>query len=87
MARYRNAEEPESLVFWSVGIIIALFEPLTNPGLSVIQQVGIIAIPMSILVLVFNLTTILFIRKFGFIAAFFFRLGHYAIWHILYPVF
>jgi hypothetical protein len=77
----------ESTVFWSVGILIALFEPLTNPGLSVIQHVGIVAIPLSISVLIFNLTTILFIRRFGFIAALFLRLGHYAIWHILYPIF
>ncbi|MFO7658373.1 MAG: hypothetical protein R6W78_15045 [Bacteroidales bacterium] len=76
----------EGTVFWSVGILIALFEPLTNPGLSVIQQVGIVAIPLSISVLIFNLTTILFIRRFGFIAALFLRLGHYAIWHILYPI-
>ncbi len=76
----------EGTVFWIVGIAIALFEPLTNPGLSVIQQVGIVAIPLSISVLIFNLTTILFIRRYGFIAAIFFRLGHYAIWHILYPI-
>jgi len=76
----------EGTVFWSVGIAIALFEPLTNPGLSVIQQVGIIAIPLSISVVIFNLTTILFIRQYGFIAAIFFRLGHYAIWHIIYPI-
>jgi len=76
----------EGIVFWSVGIAIALFEPLTNPGISIIQQVGIIAIPLTLFVLIFNLTTILFIRKFGFIAAIFLRLGHYAIWHILYPV-
>lgn len=76
----------EGIVFWSIGIIIALFEPLTNPGLSVIQQVGIVAIPLSIFVLIFNLTTILFIRRYGFIAAIFFRLGHYTLWHILYPI-
>jgi hypothetical protein len=75
----------EGIVYWSVGLVIAFFEPLTNPGISIIQQVGIIAIPLSISVLIFNLTTILFIRKFGFIAALFLRLGHYAVWHILYP--
>ncbi len=77
----------EGTVFWSVGLLIAFFEPLTNPGISIIQQVGIVAIPLSISVLIFNLTTILFIRKFGFIAALFLRLGHYAVWHILYPIF
>lgn len=77
----------EGTVFWFIGILIALFEPLTNPGISVIQQAGIVALPLSISVLVFNLVSILSIRKFGFIAAFFLRIGHYAVWHIIYPVF
>ncbi len=76
----------ETTVFWSVGIVIAFFEPLTNPGISIIQQVGIVAIPLSLSVLIFNLTTIWLIRQYGFIAALFLRLGHYAIWHILYPL-
>ena len=77
----------EGTVFWSTGILIALFEPLTNPGISVLQEVGVVALPLSISVLVFNLATILSIRKFGFIAALFLRIGHYAVWHMLYPVF
>ena len=77
----------EGIVFWTTGILIALFEPLTNPGISVIQEVGMVVLPLSVSVLVFNLLSILFIRKFGFIAAIFFRIGHYAIWHIVYPVF
>lgn len=76
----------EATVFWTVGILIALFEPLTNPGISVIQDVGAVAIPMSVFVLVFNLVSITFIRKYGFITAYFLRIGEYAIWHILYPV-
>lgn len=77
----------EHIVFWTIGLLIAFYEPLTNPGMSVIQQVGIVAIPLSVSVLVFNLTSIVFIRRYGFIAALFLRLGHYAIWHILYPLF
>ncbi|KXB07886.1 hypothetical protein AKJ55_01745 [candidate division MSBL1 archaeon SCGC-AAA382M17] len=77
----------EGTVFWFIGILIALFEPLTNPGISVIQQVGAVAIPLSVFVLVFNLISILYIRKFGFIAAYFLRIGFYTVWHILYPLF
>lgn len=76
----------EGIVFWTVGIMIALFEPLTNPGISVLQQVGAVAIPLSVSVLVFNLVTVLFIRKYGFVSAYFLRFGHYAVWHILYPI-
>ncbi|MEE4177974.1 MAG: hypothetical protein V2I46_10725 [Bacteroides sp.] len=76
----------ESIVFWTVGILIALFEPLTNPGVSVLKQVGPVAIPLSVSVLVFNLVTVLFIRKYGFVSAYFLRFGHYAVWHILYPI-
>lgn len=77
----------EAIVYWSAGILIAFYEPLTNPGISIIQEVGLVALPMSISVLIFNLVTILFIRKYGFIAALLLRIGHYAVWHIIYPVF
>ena len=76
----------ESTVFWITGILIALFEPLTNPGIAVLKQVGLTAIPLSFSVLVFNLVTVVFIRKYGFITAYFLRFGHYAVWHILYPI-
>ncbi|MFW5835379.1 MAG: hypothetical protein ACOCU3_00340 [bacterium] len=76
----------EGTVFWSVGILIALFEPITNPGISIIQQVGAVAIPMSVFVLFFNLVSITYIRKYGFITAYFLRIGEYSVWHILYPV-
>ncbi|MDT8402928.1 MAG: hypothetical protein RQ743_14680 [Bacteroidales bacterium] len=77
----------EAIVYWSAGILIAFYEPLTNPGISIIREVGLVALPLSISVLVFNLVTILFIRRYGFIAALLLRIGHYAVWHIIYPVF
>jgi hypothetical protein len=77
----------EGTVFWTVGILIAVFEPLTNPGISVIRDVGLVALPLSLSVLVFNLAAIYSIRKFGFVAAIFLRLGHYAVWHVIYPFF
>ena len=76
----------EGIVFWTTGILIALFEPLTNPGISVIQEVGMVVLPLSFSVLVFNLLSILFIRKYGFIASIFFRIGFYTVWHVTYPV-
>ena len=77
----------EATVYWSAGILIAFYEPLTNPGISIIREVGLVALPLSISVLVFNLVTILFIRRYGFIAALLLRIGHYAVWHVIYPAF
>lgn len=74
----------EGVVFWTIGIIVALIEPLTNPGLNYITQHGAIGIPIIFFVLFINILSIWFIRKYGFISAIFLRIGHYTIWHILY---
>jgi len=77
----------EATVYWTTAILIAFYEPLNNPGISIIQEVGLVALPLSISVLIFNLVTMLFIRRYGFIAALLLRIGHYAVWHIIYPAF
>ena len=74
----------EGIVFWTIGIMVALIEPLTNPGLNYITQHGAIGIPVIFFVLLINVLSIWFIRKYGFISAIFLRIGHYTVWHILY---
>jgi hypothetical protein len=77
----------EDKVFWSIGILVALIEPLTNPGINYITQHGALGIPVILFVLLFNLLSIWFIRKYGFISAIFLRVGDYLVWHILYGLF
>lgn len=77
----------EDKVFWSIGILVALIEPLTNPGINYITQHGALGIPVILFVLLFNLLSIWHIRKFGFISAIFLRVGDYIVWHILYGLF
>ncbi|MFC1494784.1 hypothetical protein ACFL6W_05855 [Thermodesulfobacteriota bacterium] len=77
----------EGIVFWSIGILVALIEPLTNPGINYITQHGAIGIPVLLFVLFFNLLSVWFIRKYGFISAIFLRIGGYTVWHILYGLF
>ncbi len=74
----------EGIVFWTIGIMAALIEPLTNPGLNYVTQHGLTGIPVILFVLLINLLSIWFIRKYGFISAIFLRVGHYSVWHILY---
>ena len=77
----------EDIVFWSIGILVALIEPLTNPGINYITQHGAIGIPVLLFVLFVNLLSVWFIRKYGFISAIFLRIGGYTVWHILYGFF
>lgn len=77
----------EDKVFWSIGILVALIEPLTNPGINYITQHGAMGIPVILLVLLFNLLSIWLIRKYGFISAIFLRVGDYIVWHIIYGLF
>lgn len=77
----------EGIVFWSIGILVALIEPLTNPGINYFTQHGAMGIPVILFVLLFNLLSIWHIMKFGFISAIFLRVGDYIFWHILYGLF
>jgi hypothetical protein len=74
----------EGVVFWSIGVPVALLEPF--PAINHIAQFGTIAIPSFAIMITFNLLAVWFIRKYGFISAIFLRSGCYLIWHILFPL-
>lgn len=76
----------EGIVFWSIGIPLSLVEPLTNPGINVLTQLGVISFPILIFSLFFNLLSVWLIRKYGFISAIILRIGFYTVYHILYPI-
>ena len=77
----------QSIVFWSIATPLALWEPLTNPPLSVsIDSFGAIG---ALVVVVFGVLLCMvqawFMRSFGFVALGFVRIGLYAVTHVLYP--
>ena len=77
----------QGLVFWSIAIPLALWEPFTNPPLAFsIEAFGmlgtIVIIALGTLV---TLGQVWFMRRRGFVAAVSVRLGLYAVTHVLYP--
>ena len=77
----------QGLVFWSVAIPVALWEPLTNPplGFSIDSFGAIGAMVVVAFGLVFTLLQAWFMRRFGFVALVAVRLGLYAVTHVVYP--
>lgn len=77
----------QAIVFWSIAIPLALWEPLTNPPLSFsVEAFGAIG---ALVIIVFGFTFCIvqawFMRSFGFVALVFVRIGLYAVTHVLYP--
>src|SRR5262249_39596963 len=79
--------QKQAIVFWSIAIPLALWEPLTNPPLSFsIEKFGAIgALVIVAFGFIFCLTQAWFMRAFGFVALVFVRIGLYAVTHVLYP--
>lgn len=68
-----------NIIFWISACILALYEPL--------EQIpdGSIALIVYAFVsgFAFNLLAIIFLRRYGWLAAMMIRWGHYLLWHIL----
>jgi hypothetical protein len=77
----------QGLVFWSIAIPLALWEPLTNPPLPLgIQAFGAFgAVAVIAFGIAFTMLQAWFMRIFGFVALVCVRLGLYAVTHVLYP--
>lgn len=77
----------QALVFWSVAIPLALWEPLTNPplGFSIDTFGALGAMVVVAFGLVFTLLQAWFMRRSGFVALVAVRLGLYAVTHVVYP--
>ena len=73
----------EAAVYWTLGTLLALVEPLTQ-DLSDVTRYGLLATPGLACDLALNFGQVAFLRRFGLIAAILFRAGYYAVWHILY---
>jgi hypothetical protein len=74
----------EGLVYWSVGSLLALVEPLTQGDFQEIARYGWIAVPSAVADLALNFGQVWFLRRSGLVAAILFRVGYYAVWHVLY---
>lgn len=74
----------EAAVYWTLGGLLALIEPLTQGDLQEIAKYGAIAAPGAIADLILNLGQVWFLRRSGLVAAILFRVGYYAVWHVLY---
>lgn len=70
----------EAAVFWTLGILTALIEPLSQAPLAG-QAVGVVA-PLFGLIFIFNLTELWLWRRYGWIAPVVSRLCFYGVWHV-----
>lgn len=74
----------EAAVYWTLASLLALVEPLTQGDFQAIAQHGMTAVPSAVCDLLLNFGQVWFLRRSGFIAAILFRIGYYAVWHVLY---
>jgi len=77
----------QGLVYWSIALPLALWEPLTNPPLPFsLEAFGVLGtIVIMAAGTVFTVGQVWFMRRSGFVALVSVRLGLYAITHVLYP--
>lgn len=78
----RGRREPR--VFWTVGVMAALIEPLTQ-DLSVPGGAGVWAAVFASDLLL-NLAQVYAFRRAGFLAAVVLRVTFYVVWHVLWPL-
>ena len=74
----------EAAVFGVIGSLLALVEPLTQGDVQAIMQHGTAAVPSAVCDLLLNLGQVWLLRRSGLIAAALFRVGYYAVWHVIY---
>ncbi|MBV9990986.1 MAG: hypothetical protein JOZ72_06790 [Alphaproteobacteria bacterium] len=74
----------EAAVYWTVGSLLALVEPLTQGDIQAIQQHGAAAVPSAVCDLLLNFGQVWLLRRSGLVAACAFRIGYYAVWHVVY---
>src|SRR4029077_20349814 len=67
----------EAAVFWILGGLLALVEPLTQGDFAEISRYGRIAVPSAACDLLLTLGQVWFLRRSGLIAAILFRVGYY----------
>lgn len=74
----------EATMYWTLGTLLALVEPLTQGDIQEIVKYGAPAVPGAIADVILNLGQVWFLRRSGLVAAILFRVGYYAVWHVLY---
>ena len=74
----------EAAVYWIIGSLLALVEPLTQGDLHEIAQGGTVAVPGAVCDLLLNFGQVWLLRRAGLVGAIALRVGYYAVWHVLY---
>jgi len=72
-----------SMVFWIVGFLAALVEPVTQSGGNGLAGSGMVVAAFFASDLVANLAQVWAMRRAGFGAAVVFRVAFYLVWHVL----
>ena len=73
----------EPITYWTIGTLLALVEPLTQ-DLGEVMHYGGLAVPGLACDLVLNFGQVALLRRSGLVAAILFRVGYYAVWHVIY---